>query len=101
MEKYNYEKPKLRPYFYEENGQIKPYYYCSLCGIGPFKIEDFEDHKIIMRCDSRQKIYHCKSCNFILFPTGTAIETKPQSRPKQSKNHPFRRQFNVIDNDLL
>lgn len=33
-------KPKVRTYFYTENGIVKRYLYCTFCGGGPFKEND-------------------------------------------------------------
>jgi len=90
MEERKYEKPTPKLYFYKLNGKLKPFYYCSLCGKGPFKDIDFDDHKIIMRSgnDNRQKIYHCKSCDSILFHATTITLARPRKQSsKQSKNH--------------
>jgi len=102
---HKYEKPQPRPYFYKCNGELKSYYYCSLCGVGPFKDEDFNDHKIVLcsnnGVENRQRVYYCRSCNSIIFPDKpiSSIRSIKSSRPypKQSKNHPFRRPFKIED----
>lgn len=50
-----------RKYFYTENNKMKQYKYCTLCGAGPFKENDFEH--IIFICGDKQKTYYCNNCN--------------------------------------
>lgn len=50
-----------KEHFYTENNKTKRYAYCSLCGAGPFKENDFEHIKYI--CGDKQKLHYCHDCN--------------------------------------
>ena len=59
-----------KQYFYEENGKLKRYSYCSLCGKGPFKEEDIVDDNVspdkllyVAGQTASTRMFYCYTCN--------------------------------------
>jgi hypothetical protein len=58
-----------RIYFYkDEEGVLRRYYYCSLCGKGPFMEKQLEDGVFFIRGHGSQPTITCRMCDVLVYP---------------------------------
>lgn len=78
-----------RKYFYEEDGKIKKYCYCSLCGKGPFTQKQIaNDPRPDMIRDvagQNSKIYYCYSCDRFTNIVKVVKDNSASTSPKNQK----------------
>ncbi len=73
----------MKQYFYEENGKVKRYNYCSLCGKGPYKEDKIVSDNVtpdkilyVAGQTANTKIYYCYTCNNYITMSSPKKEAK-------------------------
>lgn len=89
-----------RKYFYEENGQIKKYCYCTLCGKGPFTqsqvVKDRQPEMIREVAGQNSKIYYCYCCDRL----ASSVKESPKELQKESEPKIIQKNKKVIEENI-
>ena len=83
-----YRKVLMREYFYKENGKTKRYYYCSLCGAGPFQ-EYYQGYDYLELGTDKTPINYCRKCSYEKGHTSKLLKERPVHKGKIEKIIPI------------